>query len=120
MIKDLDYYMKLPWTFRFEWSNEDDCYVASISELKGCMSHGDTLQEASEMIQDALLSHLSACIEAKIQIPEPVRPADFKGKIPYRTTPQIHYKLAQRSAITGKSINALIDEAVQKSLKESA
>lgn len=120
MNKDINYYMNLPWTFLFRWSDEDNCYVASIAELKGCMSDGETITEAAEMIKDALHSHLIACVEANIFIPEPVKASEFKGKIPYRTTPETHYQLAKKSTITGKSINALIDEAVQASLKEIA
>ena len=52
--KDLDYYMNLNWTYRFEWSDEDNGYVASVAELKGCMSFGETIEEATVMIKDAL------------------------------------------------------------------
>lgn len=119
MNKDLNYYLNLPWSYRFEWSNEDNCYVASVVELKGCMSEGATIEEAVNMIEDALQSHLSACIEAGIKIPEPLKPVDYKGKIPYRTTPEKHYKLAKKSAATSKSINKLIDEAVDAYLESA-
>ena len=120
MNKDLNYYLNLPWSYRFEWSNDDNCYVASIAELKGCMSEGATIEEAVKMIEDALKSHLSACIEAGIEIPEPLKPIDYKGKIPYRTTPEKHYKIAKRAKSLGISINALIDEAVEEKLRQSA
>jgi len=118
--KDLDYYMGLNWTFRFEWSDEDNGYAASVAELKGCMSFGETIEEAAEMIKDALTSYLSACLEAGFNIPEPVKKLDCKGKIPYRTTPERHYKIAKRAKSRGISINAFIDEAVEAKLKETA
>lgn len=120
MNKDLNYYLNLPWSYRFEWSNDDNCYVATIAELKGCMSEGATIEEAVKMIEDALKSHLNACIEAGIEIPEPLKPIDYKGKIPYRTTPEKHYKIAKRAKSLGISINALIDEAVEEKLRQSA
>lgn len=120
MNKDINYYMSLPWTFIFRWSDEDNCYIASVAELKGCMSDGETIIEAAEMIKDALYSYIDCCLTHNDPIPEPVKASDFKGKIPYRTTPEVHYQLAKKSTITGKSINALIEEAVQASLKESA
>lgn len=118
--KNLEYYLNLPWSYRFEWSDEDDCYIASISELKGCMSYGDTIVEATEMIQDALKSYITNSLQFNDEIPEPLKPINFKGKIPYRTTPDKHYKLAKRANSLGISINALIDEAVSEKLKETA
>lgn len=118
MTNNIDYYMKLNWTYRFEWSIEDQCYVASIAELKGCLADGETIEEATSAIKDALESYISACIDAGYTIPKPLQPSDFKGQIPYRTTPEKHYKLAQRAKITGQSINSIIDEATDLFLKE--
>lgn len=118
--KNLEYYLNLPWSYRFEWSNEDNCYVASIAELKGCMSEGETILQATEMIQDALKSYITCALQYGDNIPEPLKPIDFKGKIPYRTTPDRHYQLAKRAKSMGISINTLIDEAVEQKLKESA
>jgi len=120
MTKNLEYYLKLPWTFRFEWSDEDACYIASVAELKGCMSEGETITEATKMINDALESYISACLEANYEIPEPLKQIDCKGKIHYRTTPERHYKLALKAKSLGVSINALIDEAVSEKLKKFA
>jgi len=118
--KNLEYYLNLPWSYRFEWSDEDKCYVASISELKGCMSEGSTILEATEMIQDALKSYITNSLQYKDEIPEPLKPLNYKGKIPYRTTPDKHYKIAKRAKVLGISINALIDDAVDDILKETA
>ncbi|MCD7740190.1 MAG: type II toxin-antitoxin system HicB family antitoxin [Candidatus Gastranaerophilales bacterium] len=119
MNKDLNYYLNLPWTYHIEWSNEDSCYVISIAELKGCKTEGGTLEEAVQMIADALHSHLSGCIEAGIEIPEPLKPVDYKGKIPYRTTSENHYKIAKRAKSLGISINAFIDGAVKEKLESA-
>lgn len=118
--KDLDYYLGLNWTYRFEWSDEDNGYVASIAELNGCMSFGETLEEAASMIKDALVSYISCSLEYNDDIPEPIKPVDFKGKIQYRTTSDRHYRIAKRAKSLGISINALIDNAVEEKLKESA
>ena len=116
----IDYYMKLNWTYRFEWSVEDQCYIATIAELKGCVADGETIEEATHQIKDALESYISACLEAGYNIPEPLKPSDYKGQIPYRTTSEKHYKLAQRAKSTGKSINSIIDEATDLFLRETA
>lgn len=120
MTNNIDYYMNLNWTYRFEWSIEDQCYVATIAELNGCVADGETIEEATKEIKDALFSYVSACIEADYNIPEPLKPSDYKGQIPYRTTSEKHYKLAQRAKSTGKSINSIIDEATDLFLRETA
>lgn len=81
---------------------------------------GETIEEATHQIKDALESYISACLEAGYNIPEPLKPSDYKGQIPYRTTSEKHYKLAQRAKSTGKSINSIIDEATDLFLRETA
>ena len=116
MEKFLDYYLNLPWSYRFDWDDEDKIYVASVIELEGCNSHGKTVQEAQEMIKDALHSYIETLLHFGDPIPEPVNKSEFKGKIPYRTSPEKHYKLAQKAQRSKKSINKLIDEAVDNLL----
>ena len=120
MNKDLNYYLNLPWSYRFEWSDEDNSYIASIAELKGCVSDGETIEKATEMIKDALISYIECSLEYGDEIPEPLKAIDYKGKIPYRTTPEKHYKIAKRAKSLGVSINSFIDEAVEQKLKEIA
>ena len=38
MIKDFNYYMSLNWTYLLEWDDVDNCYIATVAELKGCMA----------------------------------------------------------------------------------
>lgn len=116
MNKDLNYYLNLPWSYRFEWDNDDQFYVTSVIEIPGCKSHGKTIEEASKMIKEALECCLALMLEHDDKITEPPKISDFKGNIPLRTTPDKHYKLVQRANATGKSINKLIDEAIDKLL----
>lgn len=116
MKKDLNYYLNLNWTYRFEWSDEDNVYIVSVVELAGCKTHGKTIEEAAVMIKDALKSYVLTCLEFNDSIPEPSKPSDYKGIITYRTTPEKHYKIDKKAVITGKSINKLIDEAVDNLL----
>jgi len=118
--KNLEYYLNLPWTYKFEWSDVDNCYVASIAELKGCMSDGNTLEEAQMMIRDALKSYITSCLQYNDKIPEPLKHGDFKGNITYRTTPERHYQIAKRAKNSNKTINRLIDEAIESYLDKEA
>ncbi len=117
--KDLNYYLNLHWTYKLEWDDEDQIYVVSIAELKGCMSHGKTIEEASYMIKDALKSYISSMLEDNEEIPEPPKPEEYKGRIAYRTTSGRHYRIAKKAVAERKSISKLIDDLIDKGLASS-
>jgi len=114
MNKDLTYYLSLNWTYRFEWSDEDKTYIATVAELNGCMTDGQTIETAAAMIKDALKSYIETFLGLDKEIPEPAKSSDFKGNIPFRTTSEQHYKLHKKAAIEGISINKVIQRAVEK------
>lgn len=116
MIKDLNYYLNLHWTYRFDWSKRDNCYIASVAELDGCKTHGETIEEAAKMIKDALICWIETLQENNQEIPEPPKIEQYKGRVTYRTTPERHYRLARTAAIHGKSISKVIDEAIDKEI----
>lgn len=116
MNKDLDYYLNLPWSYRFEWSEIDNCYLGSITELEENMTHGQTPEEVLINLKDALKAYILTSLKTNMKIPEPAKLADYKGVITYRTSPEKHYKIAKKAEAKGKSINALIDEIVDKEI----
>jgi predicted RNase H-like HicB family nuclease len=59
------------------WSNEDECFIAEVPELKSLMAHGDTQNEALENAQEAINLWLDVAKEDGIYIPQP------KGKLMY-------------------------------------
>jgi antitoxin HicB len=70
--KKLEYYLKLPYTVLVHRAT-DGVYEVSIAELDGCLSHGETLEEALRMIEDAKRGWIEANLEAGDPIPEPDR-----------------------------------------------
>lgn len=69
-MKSLEYYMNLPYTIIIKQSS-DGIYEASIAELDGCLSHGDTIGEAIKMLLDAKRCWIETNLEAGDVIPEP-------------------------------------------------
>ena len=116
MNKDLNYYLNLPWSYKFEWSETDECYLGSITELEEHMTQGKTVDEVLQNLKGALKAYIATSLKANLQIPEPAKLADYKGIITYRTTPEKHYKIAKKAAAKGKSINSLIDEIMDKEI----
>ncbi len=59
----------LKYTVVFEPSKEGG-YVASVPALSGCMSQGETFEEAVRMIKDAISGYLAVLKEKGEEIPK--------------------------------------------------
>lgn len=120
MNKDLEYYLKLPYSYIVEWSDADQCYLGSIVELEKYMTCGETPEEVIINLKDALKAYVLTSLNNNMEIAEPLRVSDFKGNITYRTTGEKHYLLAKAAKRLDVSINSFIDSAVDAKLKETA
>jgi antitoxin HicB len=117
MKKDLDYYLKLPYTIELTPDSEQGWFVR-IKELRGCMSQGDTVQEAYEMIQDAMRAWLEVAIEDNIPIPEPTPDEEYSGKFVVRVPRSLHRQLAQTAEREGVSLNQFINVALARAIEQ--
>ena len=52
-------------------TDNEPCYVAYHPELEGCMSHGNTLGEALDNLQEVTELYISALLDKGLQIPLP-------------------------------------------------
>lgn len=68
--KTLEYYMSLPYTIELT-PDEHGVWFAAIPLLKGCMTQGDSREEALAMIDEAKALWLETALEEGIPIPEP-------------------------------------------------
>ena len=59
------------------WSKEDDCYIAEVPELAGCMADGKTLTQVIRNVEIIIHEWIECAIEEGGEIPEP------KGKLMY-------------------------------------
>jgi len=117
--KNLDYYAKLPYTYVIEWSDADNCFLGSITELEHNMTCGQTREEVLKNLKEALVSYITTSLDNNMEIPEPLKIGNFKGCITYRTSRERHYMLAKQAKLFGKSINTFIDEAIGEKLKQA-
>lgn len=53
------------------WSDEDDCWVADVPDLRTCCAFGDTPAEAVAEVQIAMELWLETAREHGMEIPEP-------------------------------------------------
>jgi antitoxin HicB len=54
-------------------------YLATVPDLPGCMSDGETLEEALKNVQEAITSWIEAAKEWKMDIPQPSPPMARAG-----------------------------------------
>ena len=59
------------------WSTEDNCYIAEVPELSGCMADGKTLKEVTENVETIIREWIECAIADGDDIPEP------KGRLIY-------------------------------------
>lgn len=68
--KRLDYYLSLPYPIELI-PDEDGFWFARIPLLEGCMTNGESHEDALIMLDDAKQLWLESAIELGMTIPEP-------------------------------------------------
>ncbi len=53
------------------WSNEDNCFIATVPELSGCMADGETQEEVLQNINTVISEWLETARLLGRDIPEP-------------------------------------------------
>ncbi|MBC7105013.1 MAG: type II toxin-antitoxin system HicB family antitoxin [Firmicutes bacterium] len=106
MPKDMDYYLRLPYRVVFYPSPEGG-YAVEIPDLPGCISQGETVQEALEMIEDAKRCWIADALERGEEVPEPVDDS-YSGRILVRAPKSLHRALAEKAREEGVSLNQYI------------
>lgn len=69
--------MKHKYEIIIYWSKEDDCFIAEVPELAGCMADGKDYNDAIKNIQAIIDEWIETARELGKDIPEP------KGKLSY-------------------------------------
>jgi len=59
------------------WSKEDDCYIAEVPELLGCMADGKTYKEVLDNVEIVIGEWIETAKALGREIPEP------KGRLAY-------------------------------------
>jgi predicted RNase H-like HicB family nuclease len=52
------------------WSDDDQCWIADVPDLRPCSAHGETPEEAVEEVQVAIEMWLDWAREKGVPIPE--------------------------------------------------
>ncbi len=92
-----------PW----EWRKA--ALLIEFTDLPGCLSDGETIEEAVANGAEALRSWTETAREFGDPIPPPSRPCDdaYSGRWNMRVPKSLHRRLAERAKAEGVSLNTL-------------
>ena len=102
--------LEYPFRVRPLTEEEGGGYLIEFPDLPGCMSDGETIEEAVANGADALRSCILTMREFGDPIPPPSRPKDdeaYSGRWNMRVPRSLHRRLAERARAEGVSLNTL-------------
>ena len=117
MGKDLVYYLNLEYEIRIKKLSQEEGggWFAEIPLLPGCMSDGESLEEAVENLSNAKREWIEASLELGRIIPEPTAD-EFSGQLRVRMPKSLHRTLSQMAKDENVSLNQLIIHQLSKGI----
>jgi predicted HicB family RNase H-like nuclease len=93
------------YTYREEWSEEDDAYVARCLEFPSIAAHGPTPEAALSELRAVVAVVVEDLAAEGADIPEPFGTRSYSGKLVLRIPKELHREAAIRAAEEGVSLN---------------
>lgn len=109
-----------PFIIRRLLEEEGGGYLIEFPDLPGCISDGETVEEAMENGNDAVEAWIETATEMNKKIPKPGEFENQSGKWVQRVPKSIHLRLVQRAAEEGVSLNTLVITFLTESLAISS
>lgn len=103
----LEYFLGLKYPITLQEEAEAG-FFAEIRDLPGCMTQGDTAEEAILLIEDARTLWIRTAYSYGDNIPLPSTSSDYSGKLHIRMPPTLHRKLAESAKAEGVSLNLFV------------
>jgi len=104
---DLSYYLGLKYPVEITEQVEGGFFVR-VPDLPGCMSQGETRDEALANIEDARRLWLEVAHEAGDDIPTPGESSEFSGKFVLRVPLYLHEELVRAADRENVSLNTYV------------
>lgn len=97
------------------WSDEDECFLAWAPALQGCMTHGETAEEATRNGLEVVSLWLEEALKHGDHIPKPAG-RGYSGKMTLRMPTSLHRRIAEEAEREGVSINQLVLHKLAKAV----
>ena len=104
-MKTLNDYLALSYRMEIVKDSDEGGFVASYPDHPGCITCGETEEEALKNALDAKKAWLEAALEENIEIPEPDSLEAYSGQFKLRLPRSLHRALAEHSQREGISMN---------------
>lgn len=101
----IEEYMRLPYRMELIPDQDEGGFIVSFPDLPGCLSSGETFEEALRNAEDAKSEWLTAAMEENIEIPVPDSLDAYSGQFKLRMPRSLHRYLAQQARREGVSMN---------------
>lgn len=105
-----------PFTIRHLVQDEGGGYLIEYPDLPGCISDGNSINEAVKNGRDAIEAWLETAEEMGRSIPQPGDFEEQSGKWVQRVPKSIHLRLVRKAAEEGVSLNTLVIMLLSESL----
>lgn len=95
-VKD---YLELSYHIVIQLLNDESgsYYFATVREFDGCMSHGNSYEEAFKNIYEAMEGWIETKIENGFSVPAPIEDNQYSGKFVLRIPKSLHSKLTMEA-----------------------
>ncbi len=93
------------YTYREEWSEEDNVYIARCLEFPSLLAHGDSPEAALAELHSVVSVVVKDMEETGESIPVPLGSKVYSGKLVLRLPKELHRGAAIRAAEEGVSLN---------------
>ncbi|MCL2812476.1 MAG: type II toxin-antitoxin system HicB family antitoxin [Clostridia bacterium] len=100
-------YLKLPYNIiiRHVIDESGSYYFATVLELDGCMSDGETFEEAYKNVHEAMEGWIETKLESGFSVPVPINAEKYSGKYVVRLPKTLHARLVMEAEKEGVSLN---------------
>jgi antitoxin HicB len=107
-----------PYVIRHLSKEDGGGYAIEFPDLLGCMSDGETIEEAIKNGHEAVQAWVETAEEHNRPIPKPGELENQSGKWVQRVPKSIHFRLVSRAREEGVSLNTLVIALLAESLGE--
>lgn len=104
-MKTLNEYLALPYRMELVKDPDEGGFVVSFPDLPGCITCGETEEEAVKNALDAKKVWLEAALEDGLAIPAPDSLEAYSGQFKLRLPRSLHRALVEHSQREGISMN---------------
>ena len=109
----LQYYMSLNYPSQITKIDETDGggFLIEVPMLKGCMSDGETVEEAYNNLEEAKKEWFTYMLENNLAIPEPADTV-YSGRFMVRIPKTLHKIITEQSKREGLSLNQYVSNVL--------